>query len=112
MAFSRNPFQILALKPMVSKVMVGLNPIFFFKFGKDQFLNKNSNPFKFHRYPGETHKNVDSKCPFPLDTNGLRVTRRINGNYFKFCLEVGKVKTIYVKIFTRPRTSNVILMMS
>lgn len=48
---------------------------------------------------------------FPLDTNVLGIIWKINGNYFKFCLKMGKIK-IYVKIFNRPRSSNVILMMS
>ena len=36
----------------------------------------------------------------------------MNGNCFKFCLKMGKVKTIFVKTFNRPITSNVILMIS
>lgn len=69
-----------------------------------------SNPFKCPRYPGETKKLI-LNGHFPLDTNVLGITQKISGNYFKFCLKMGKVK-IYVKIFNRPRSSNVILMMS
>lgn len=69
-----------------------------------------SNPFKCPRYPGET-KMFILNGHFPLDTNVLGITQKINGNYFKFCLKIGKVK-IYVKIFNSPRSSNVILMMS
>ena len=29
---------------------------------------------------------------------------------FKFCLKMGKIKTVFVKVFNRPITSNVILM--
>lgn len=42
----------------------------------------------------------------------MGITRMINGNCFKFCLRVGKAKTIHIKIFNRPVTRNVVLMIS
>lgn len=42
----------------------------------------------------------------------MGLTRKMDGNCFKFCLKTGKVKAIFVKTFNRPITSKVILMIS